>query len=354
MRDFICEIRSPRVVFGMGAINKVAYEVEALGVKKLLLITTPSQNEQAKKISQQLMGCEVKVFDRSVMHVPVEIVDNAYQVLLEHKADGLIALGGGSAIGLAKALAVRSDLPILAIPSTYSGSEMTAVYGTSHMGLKTTSRSANAMAKVVLYDPELTFSLPYELSVTSGINSIAHAAEGLYAQNGNPILNFLAEEAIRSMVKGLRSLRDAKSLNNARFDCLYGAWLSGVVLENAGMALHHKLCHTLGGSFNLDHAATHSVILPHSMAYNSSTAPEAMQSIRRALNVSSQSAQEGLYDLLKELNAPYSLAAIGMQEKCLSEAARLTVLNTYWNPSPIDYESVLDLLKNAFDGVKPS
>eukprot|EP01032_Pedospumella_encystans_P003692 gene3692-4368_t len=202
------------------------------------------------------------------MHVPIETAREAREVARRLDADCAVAIGGGSTTGLGKAIALDSGLPILAIPTTYAGSEMTPIYGITEAGLKKTGKDARVLPRAVIYDPELTLSLPVAMSVTSGINAIAHAAEGLYAVDANPIMDLMAVEGIAALGRALPVLRASAQDVAARGDALYGAWLCGTVLGNVGMALHHKLCHTLGGSFNLPHAETHTIVLPHALAYN--------------------------------------------------------------------------------------
>ncbi len=186
---------------------------------------------------------------------------------------------------MGKAIALRTDLPQIVVPTTYAGSEMTPILGQTTAGRKTTLRSLAVLPEVVLYDVDLTLSLPPALSATSGLNAIAHAVEGLWAHDGNPIISLMAEEGIRALAAALPRIVDDPTDVAARSDAQYGAWLCATVLAGAGMALHHKLCHTLGGSFNLPHAETHAVILPHATHYNSAAAPEAMQRLCRALGV---------------------------------------------------------------------
>lgn len=352
--DFIFDVPQSRVIFGAGSIQHLQREIDLLGAKKALVLCTPEQIELAEKISSILGENSVGVFPKAVMHVPIESAKEARQVALELGADCAIAVGGGSTTGLGKAIAMEYDLPILAIPTTYAGSEMTPVYGITENGIKKTGKDPKVLPKTVIYDPELTLSLPLEMSITSGINAIAHAAEGLYAQNGNPIMSLLAEEGIRSLANGLRKLKnDSKDLE-ARSLCLYGAWLCGYVLGNVGMAIHHKLCHTLGGSFNLPHAPTHTVVLPHAIAYNEAAAPEAMQRIKRALGAIEGSAASALFDLIKSLEGPVSLESLGLTEPDLDKATEIALANPYWNPQPIEQNAIRQLLQNAFDGSRPN
>jgi maleylacetate reductase len=262
-----------------------------------------------------------------------------------------VAIGGGSTTGLAKAIAFVSDLPILAVPTTYAGSEMTPIWGLTEKGRKTTGRDPRVLPKTVLYDPHLTLTMPPSLSATSGMNSIAHCVEALYAQEVNPIISMIAEEGIRALAESLPVIVKEPGNLEARGRALYGAWLGGMALGSVGMALHHKLCHTLGGSYNLPHAETHTVVLPHATAYNALAAPEAMARVARAL--STESAAAGLYDLAAALGAPASLAEIGMKAADLDHAADLSVQDPYYNPSPITREGIRTLLGNAFEGRRP-
>lgn len=352
--EFIYDVPQSRVIFGAGSLKNLKAEIEALGAKKALILCTPEQVALAEKISD-LLGCSsVGIFPKAVMHVPIETAKEAVTVARELGADCAIAVGGGSTTGLGKAIALEYDLPILAIPTTYAGSEMTPVYGITENGIKKTGKDSRVLPKTVIYDPELTLSLPLEMSITSGINAIAHAAEGLYAQNGNPIMCLLAEEGIRALADGLRLLKKNDQDIEARSLCLYGAWLCGYVLGNVGMAIHHKLCHTLGGSFNLPHAPTHTVVLPHAIAYNEKAVPEAMERIKRALGAKESTAANALFDLVTELEGPTSLAELGLTESGLDKATEIALSNPYWNPEPIEKNAIRHLLQNAFEGIRPN
>ncbi|QYN03618.1 maleylacetate reductase [Pseudomonas protegens] len=352
-KDFTYVSQPGRVVFGQGAVSKLEEEIVLLGAKRALVLSTPDQRQQAERIAQMLGPRAVGIFDKAVMHVPIESAREAREVARKLGADCAIAIGGGSTTGLGKAIALDSGLPILAIPTTYAGSEMTPVYGLTEAGIKRTGKDPRVLPKTVIYDPELSLSLPVGLSITSGINAIAHAAEGLYAQDGNPVMSLLAEEGIRALAQGLRHLVDSPQDIAARSDCLYGAWLCGTVLGNVGMALHHKLCHTLGGSFNLPHAPTHTVVLPHAIAYNALATPEAAKRIARALGCEGENAGQALYDLAASLGAPLTLQELGMKESDLERATEIALANPYWNPRPIERGAIRELLQNAFEGNRP-
>jgi alcohol dehydrogenase class IV len=228
---------------------------------------------------------------------------------------------------------------------------MTPVYWLTEAGLKKTGRDLRVLPKTVIYDPELTLSLPASLSVTSGINAIAHAAEGLYAQDANPITGLMAEEGIRALRAGIGRVVSRLDDIDARADCLYGAWLCGAVLGSVGMALHHKLCHTLGGTFNLPHAETHTIVLPHALAYNREAAPLAMQRIARALGTSD--AAQGVFDLARDNGAPTALKDISLKESDIGVALDIALKNPYWNPRPLERAALRALLEAAYEGRRP-
>ncbi len=339
------------MVFGAGSLAQLPAELDRLGVKRALLLSTPEQSDTVRRVAEILGARAAGVYDKAVMHVPVEVAEEARRVARELGADCCVTVGGGSTTGLGKAIALVSPLPILAVPTTYAGSEMTPIYGLTEGGAKKTGRDVKVLPKAVIYDPELTLSLPARLSAASGMNAIAHSVEALYAHDANPIISLMAEEGIRALAGALPLiLQNPKNLE-ARSAALYGAWLCGVALGSAGMALHHKLCHVLGGSFNLPHAETHSIVLPHAMRYNYSAARDAMQRIERAME--SRNAPDGIFDLEQKLGLPMRLSDIGMKEADLERAARIATEAPYPNPRKVEYAPVLDLLRDAYAGRAP-
>jgi alcohol dehydrogenase class IV len=262
-----------------------------------------------------------------------------------------VAVGGGSAIGLAKALALRTDLPQIVLPTTYAGSEMTPILGETEGGVKTTRRSPRVLPEVVVYDVALTLSLPPAVASVSGLNAVAHAVEALYAQDRNPIVDLLALEAIRKLADALPQIVERPEDRGAREAALYGALLAGACLGSVGMGLHHKLCHTLGGTFDLPHAATHAVVLPHAAAYNAPSVPAVMADIASALQAST--AAGGLFALARRLDVPASLRALGMPESGIDQATDLAMATPYWNPRPLDRAAVRDLIAAAWSGAPP-
>jgi maleylacetate reductase len=351
MLSFVYQAMPSRVIFGVGCLEKLPEEIERLGAGKALVLSTLEQRQSGQEMVARLGSRAAGLFDRAVMHVPIETAQAAREQAQRLGADCCVAVGGGSTTGLAKAIALVSTLPILSVPTTYAGSEMTPIWGITEGGRKTTGRDQRVLPKTVLYDPCLTVTMPAMLSATSGMNSIAHCVEALYAQEANPIISLMAEEGIRAFAESLPLVVKEPGNLEARSKALYAAWLGGISLGTVGMALHHKLCHTLGGTYNLPHAETHTVVLPHAVAYNATAAPEAMSRVARALGV--RSAAQGLYDLAASLGAPTSLAALGMKEVDLDQAADIAVQNPYYNPRPITRDGIRALLQDAFEGRRP-
>jgi maleylacetate reductase len=351
VKPFVYTGYASRVVFGEGTIAQLPAELDRLGATRALVLSTPEQAASVRRVAASLGSRAAGVYDKAAMHVPLEIAEDARRAARELGADCCVTVGGGSTTGLGKAIALVSSLPIIAVPTTYAGSEMTPIYGLTEGGTKKTGRDARVLPKIVIYDPALTLTLPPALSAASGMNAVAHCVEALYAHDANPIISLMAEEGIRALAAALPVIVNDVSNMEARSAALYGAWLAGVSLGSAGMALHHKLCHTLGGSFNLPHAETHAIVLPHAARYNRDAAPEAMARVARALGA--QDAPTGLYDLEVKLGMKMRLSQIGMSEADLARAARIAVESPYPNPRPVDYAGVLALLRDAFEGRRP-
>ncbi len=351
-RPFVYDPLPMRVIFGAGALAQLEPEIERIGVRRVLVLSTPGRGEaQANQITALLGERSAGVFAGTAMHTPVEVTENALLVARDCDADALLAVGGGSTTGLSKAIALRTDLPQLVVPTTYAGSEMTPILGETRDGVKTTQRTRKVLPEIVIYDVDLTMGLPAGISAASGMNAIAHAVEALYARDRDPVTSLMAEEGIavlgRALPKVLKEPRDRE----ARSEALYGAWLCGICLGTVGMALHHKLCHTLGGSFGLPHAETHTIVLPHAVAYNAPAAPTAMARVARALGATD--AALGLYDLAGRLGAKRALRDIGMPADGIAEVVDRTVADPYWNPRPIERTMILDLVTAAWHGEPP-
>lgn len=352
MKDFIYIGRPARVLFGAGTLRQLPAELDRLRVRKALVLSTPEQRASAEQVATLLGERAAGVFDRAVMHVPIETAREAREHAARLGADCAVAIGGGSTVGLGKAIALESALPIVAIPTTYAGSEMTTIYGITEGGMKKTGREDRVLPRTVIYDPELTLGLPVAMSITSGMNAIAHAAEGLYSTTTNPIIDLMAEEGIRALGLALPRLRAQPRDLEVRGNALYGAWLCGTVLASVDMALHHKLCHTLGGSFNLPHAETHTIVLPHALAYNAQAAPEAMRRIAGAL--AAGSAPQAVFDLAADNGAPVALRDVGMKAVDLDRACDFAMQNQYPNPRPLERAAIRQLLQDAFEGNRPA
>ena len=340
-----------RVVFGSGTLGAIPDELQRLGAKRALVLTTPQQEAEGRKLGASLGALFAGVFSGATMHTPLEVTDRAMAAMKEAQADCVVSLGGGSTTGLGKALALRTGVNQLCIPTTYAGSEMTPILGETRDGLKTTVRTMDVLPETVVYDVDLTLTLPPGLTATSGMNAIAHAVEALYSQDRNPIISLMAEEGIRVLASSLPKLVAEPGDRAARSDALYGAWLCGTCLGAVGMALHHKLCHTLGGTFDLPHAETHTIVLPHAMAYNAPAVPDVARRIARA--VGSDDAAQGLFDLVRQLGAKTALKDLGMPQSGIDKAADLAVKNPYWNPRPVEHDAIRSLIARAWAGDAP-
>lgn len=352
MRNFVYSSSSSRVIFGAGTADQVRAEVERLGCSRVLLLSSPSVAGAAERVAAVLGDLLVEVFDGAAMHTPVEVTERALGVLRSASADALVAIGGGSTTGLAKALALRTGLPQVILPTTYAGSEVTPVLGETRDGQKTTRSSPAILPETVVYDVDLTLGLPLEISVTSGINALAHAVEALYSPEANPVVDAMALDAVSGIARALPALAADPRDTEARGDLLQAAWLAGMCLASVGMGLHHKLCHTLGGTFGLPHARTHTVILPHAMAYNAPAAGGTMDRIAEALGV--PDAPSGVFDLIASLDGPTSLESLGMAEADLPRAARLAASTPYPNPRELTAEGIEELLRDAWRGRRPA
>jgi alcohol dehydrogenase class IV len=352
MLEFVRDALPGRVVFGAGSLGRLPDEIARLGSARALVVSTRGHRQFAEDAAERLGARSAGIWDGAKMHAPIENVEAARAAARRLAADACVAIGGGTPIGLAKAIALELEVPIVAVPTTYAGSEMTPVLGITEGGVKRTRRDPRMLPKTVIYDPELTFSLPAAVSGPSGMNAIAHCVEALYARDGNPLTSLVAEEGIRALAASLPVVVQEPEHAEARAEALYGAWLAGTALASVSMALHHKLCHTLGGSFDLPHAEVHTIILPHATAYNRVGAPAAMARIARALDA--EDAAAGLFDLAAALGAKQSLAAIGLRASDLERAADLALESPYPNPTPLTRERVRALLEAAFHGRRPT
>lgn len=358
MDSFEYNSNPTRVVFGSGSIKKVPEELLRAKVSKPFLLSTPQQVSHINLLKDILGDVVIGTFTEATMHTPVEVTSKALAQLQSLGADSIVSIGGGSTVGLGKALSIRTGLFHLTIPTTYAGSEVTPILGETDAGRKTTRSDPKILPSTVVYDVDLTLTLPAGLTATSGVNAIAHAVEALYARNTNPVVNLLAQEGVKALAASLPTLiagpddddDDDAAVTEARGAALYGAWLCGTCLGTVGMSIHHKLCHALGGSFNLPHAETHTIVLPHALSYNAPSVPRAMAALAAVLPGSEGDATRGLNVLLAKLRVKRGLRDLGMLETDIDRAADIAVSNPYWNPRPIERAPIRELIRRAWAG----
>jgi maleylacetate reductase len=354
-RSFTYEALPGRVVFGAGsARERLGAEIERLGCGRLLLIASAAETDLAEELAAPLGDRVVGRFDGVRPHVPVEVAAAALTAAREAEADGLLSIGGGSTTGTAKAVARETGLPIVAVPTTYAGSEMTPVWGSTEAGRKTTGRDPRVLPRLVVYDPELTLTLPLSITAASGMNAIAHCVEAPYAPGRNPVTTQLALEGIRATAAALPALAIDPADLKARGGALYGAYLAGSAFAVAGSGLHHKICHALGGAFDLPHAETHSIVLPHVVAFQQPATPAAMDAVAAALGAGPGAAAGALFDLAAGLGLPLALRDVGMPADGADGVVEQIVAATPAdNPRPVDADAVRAILAAAYAGERP-
>ena len=340
-----------QIIFGAGSVARLADELDRRELRQALVLSTPEQRHHAEQIATLIGARAAGIFDGAVMHVPVTTVDEALAAASTLQADCTISIGGGSTTGLGKALALRAGLANIAIPTTYAGSEMTNVWGMTEAGRKRTGRDNRVVPTFAIYDPELTLDLPAAISGPSGLNAMAQAVVNVTAAAPNPIITALAIDGIRAIARGLPTVIRAPGDIDARSDVLYGACLCGAALGVGITGLHHRLCHTLGGSFNTSHADTHAILLAYSVAYNANAVAQGTTRVAEALGVSD--AAGGIFDLLHEVSAVTNLAQLGLAESDLDRAAGIATETPCPNPAPVSRAAVRELLGRAFAGERP-
>lgn len=350
-RDFVFPGLATRVVFGHGTLAQVPDEVARLGHSRALVLATEQQAGQARALADALGERAAGVFAGAVMHTPLEVTERALAAYRAAGADCVVSLGGGSTTGLGKAIALRTGADQVVVPTTYAGSEMTDILGETAAGEKVTRRDPAIRPEVVVYDVDLTLTLPVGLTVTSALNAIAHAMEGFYAPDRHPVTEALSRDAMQAFARALPVLVGDPQDKGARADALFAAWGCSLTLGHVTMALHHKLAHVLGGSFGLPHAETHAVLLPHTTAFNEDAVGGLLSPIAAAFGKGRAGA--GLWHFAKGLGAPMRLADLGLVEANLDRAAEIAVRNPYANPRPVEREGIRKLLQDAFDGRCP-
>jgi len=348
---FVHDTLPQRVRFASGeAAAQLAEEIEDVGAGRLMVIAGASAKSPAERVADDL---PVAVWHHEVvMHVPAEVAQRACQIARSQEVDAVVPVGGGSTTGLAKAVALETGLPIIAVPTTYAGSEATNVWGMTEDNQKQTGSDPRVLPRTVVYDAALTLSLPLDLSVASGLNALAHCVDSMWAPRADPINAALAVEGIRALSTGLHLVKADPTELAGREQAMYGAYLSAVSFASAGSGLHHKICHVLGGMFDLPHAQTHAVVLPHVLAANSPYAPEAEHRIAAAFG--SPTANQGLRDLRQHLDAPVALRDLGMPEDGIAPAVRSVLAQApLANPAPLDTDTLTSLLRSAWEGDLP-
>lgn len=352
-KSFNYRQRERKMVFGVGVRTSLGSEISALEVKKVMLIIDGGalgiRNEIEGLIGVNLVATWTDV----QQHVPIPLAESARSVATTAQADAIVCVGGGSSTGLAKAIALTHRLPIIALPTTYAGSEQTTIFGLTGDRHKQTGSDPIVLPRVVLYDPELTLELPTNVTGASSFNALAHSVEGLYAPGCNPITTAIALEAIRAIKQSLPLVMQTGHDVGARSKLLYGAALSGIVLGDTAAAFHHKICHVLGGTFGLVHADAHSVILPHSIAFNAPALPNEMAQLGRALDCPGDDVAGSLWDLAIASKVPTSLADLGLRRDDLGEAATRAATEISNNPRTFTVGDIEHLLLDAFDGKRP-
>ncbi len=349
--NFAHETLGQRLLFGGGhAARNVAEEVARLGAKRVMLIAAEFEAEIAKAVTADISV--TVTFGDVVQHVPIEKAEDARKAAVDNGIDLLICVGGGSTTGLAKAIALTTGIPILAVATTYAGSEATNVWGLTEGARKTTGVDNRVLPVTVVYDAELTYSLAVELSVASGMNALAHCVDSMWAPRADPINQALAAEGIRALASGLPLIVKNPTDEKGREQALFGAYLSAVSFASAGSGMHHKICHVLGGTYNLPHAQTHATVLPYVLAFNAPFAADADRRLAAAFGAST--GLEGLNALRAELNAPAALKDYGFKESDIDEAVSIALpLIPESNPRPATKENLTALLHAAWAGITP-
>jgi maleylacetate reductase len=337
-----------RVVFGAGAAERLGEEVDRLGARRVLAV---AGKRAIDGLVERLGDRWAASFTDVQQHVPVEAAARAVAAAADAGADCLVAMGGGSATGMAKAVALEHEAPIVAVPTTYAGSEVTPIYGLTGPEGKRTGRDPRVLPRTVLYDPALTTGLPPEVTGPSGMNALAHCVEALYAPGANPVTALLATEGARALARGLPAAVSDPADLAARSDALLGAWLAGAALAAAGVGIHHQLCHLLGGAYRLPHAELHAVVLPHAVRF---VAPAARPQLARlAVGLGVDDVAGGIWDLGRRLGTPASLAELGLAEAELDRAAELAVAKVVQTPRRAGVSELRGLLEDAWQGRRP-
>jgi maleylacetate reductase len=338
-----------RIVFGAGAVSDLRAEVDFHNISRLIVLCSKSRADVARRVTTPVADRIAGLCDASAPNMPRAAFDRVVDDIKKAGADGFIVIGGGSPIGLAKAAAVATKLPYIAIVTTYSGSEMAARWRVGIADAQVGGDDRAALPATAIYDPELTLDLPARLSAASGMNAIAHAVESLYGIDTNPVVQTMAEEAVRRLGASLPRVVDNPRDLAARTDALYGAWLAANFRAEVG--LEHAIAQRVRQWFDLDHAHTHAIATPYAIAFNSAAGPEAMARIRRALSV--PDAARGLYDLNVRLGLPTGLKGLGMREQDIAKAVEVVSAVKIAHPRPVSKAELAEVIRQAYWGEPP-
>jgi maleylacetate reductase len=352
VRPFVWDQLPTRVRFGSGSLAEAGAELDRLDAARVLLIGSTSAKAEADRIAGDLGDRVVARIDETRPHVPAGGVAQARDLASSSRADAVVTIGGGSTTGLGKAVALTRPVAFMAIPTTYSGSEMTPIYGITEDDMKRTGRDPRVKPVTVIYDVDLTLGLPPEVTAGSTMNALAHCVEALYAEERNPIVSMLAADGARALSVGSLAVSEHPADQDGRENLLYGAFLAGSALGSVGMAVHHRICHVLGGTFGLAHGDANAVILPYVVAYNQPYEPETMAALASVLGGADPWAS--IRELGSRLRAPGSLAQLGIQEEDLDRMTEMVVGAGGYNPRPIEPGWIRQLLGEAFDGAEPT
>jgi maleylacetate reductase len=351
--SFVYTQRDRRLVFGVGSRHGLARFLDELGAHKIFVITDPNGVDEVTEVVAPVAGRVMRIWTDVRQHVPEDLAAAAREAVTNVGADSVVSFGGGSSTGLAKAIALSHGLPIVAIPTTYAGSEQTTIYGVTGNRHKQTGSNPIVLPRVSIYDAELTLNLPTQVTGASAFNALAHCVNGLSATGANPVTSAIALEGVRAIVEALPLVMAQPREVGPRERLQYGAAMAGITLGDTSTGLHHKICHVLGGTFNLVHADAHSVILPHSTAFNAGALPMEMLRLSEALGCQAGDEAGALWDLAKRSAVPTSLRALGLESGQLTETAERASKEITTNPRLVTAELLETLLKNAYEGSRP-
>lgn len=347
---FVHESLPTRVVFGAGARRRLHAELELIGATRVLAVVGPTLGRLADDVLDPVDGHVVGRFTEVAEHVPIEVAERARSTAARVDADAVVSIGGGSSTGTAKAIALTTGLPVLAVPTTYAGSEVTPMWGLTADGRKTTGTDPRVLPRVVIYDPDLTAGLPARFAAASALNAVAHCVDSLWAPWRSPVSDLIAGAGLTTLARGLRALHvDEQTTVASRHDLLYGAYLAGTAFASAGSGLHHKICHVLGGAFDLPHAMMHAIMLPHVLEFNAASAPTAAAVVADALDARDD-AIAGLRAIVADAGVSGGLGDLGMPRDRIAEVAdRVVEIAPADNP-PVTADAIRCLLEAAWTG----